>query len=29
MRYELHMTRAAENDLNEAADYSEFVLMNP
>ncbi len=29
MRYELHMTRAAENDLNEAADYIEFVLMNP
>lgn len=29
MRYELHMSRAAENDLNEAADYMEFVLMNP
>ena len=29
MKYELHMTRAAENDLNEAADYIEFVLMDP
>lgn len=29
MKYELHITRAAENDLNEAADYIEFVLMNP
>ena len=29
MKYELHITRAAENDLQEAADYIEFVLMNP
>ena len=29
MKYELHITRAAENDLNEAADYIEFVLMSP
>ncbi len=29
MGYELHITRAAENDLNEAVDYIEFVLMNP
>lgn len=29
MKYELHITRAAENDLNEAADYIEFILMNP
>ncbi len=29
MKYELYITRSAENDLNEAADYIEFVLMNP
>lgn len=29
MKYELHITRAAENDLNEAANYIAFVLMNP
>lgn len=29
MKYELRITRAAENDLNEATDYIEFVLMNP
>ena len=29
MKYELHITRAAENDLNEAADYIAFILMNP
>ena len=29
MKYELYITRAAENDLNEAADYIEFVLMSP
>ena len=29
MNYEVHFTRAAENDLNEAADYIEFVLLNP
>jgi len=29
MMYDLHITRAAENDLNEAADYIEYVLLNP
>ena len=29
MKYDLHMTRAADNDLHEAVDYIEFVLMNP
>ena len=29
MNYEVHFTRATENDLNEAADYIEFVLLNP
>ena len=29
MNYEVRITRAAENDLNEAADYIEFVLLNP
>ena len=29
MNYEVRLTRAAENDLNEAADYIEFVLLNP
>ena len=28
MNYEVRITRAAENDLNEAADYIEFVLLN-
>ena len=27
--YDLHITSAAENDLNEAADYIEYVLLNP
>ena len=27
--YDLHITAAAENDLNEAADYIEYVLLNP
>lgn len=29
MMYSLHITSAAENDLNEAEDYIEYVLMNP
>ena len=29
MNYSLHITRAAERDLNSAADYIEFVLKNP
>ena len=29
MKYSIHITRAAENDLNEAADYIQYVLMNP
>ena len=29
MNYEVHIKREAENDLNEAADYIEFVLLNP
>lgn len=29
MNYKLHITDLANNDLNEAADYIEFVLMNP
>ena len=29
MMYDLHITSAAENDLNEAADYIEYVLLNP
>ena len=29
MNYEVRITRAAENDLNEAADSIEFVLLNP
>ena len=29
MIYDLHITSAAENDLNEAADYIEYVLLNP
>ena len=27
--YSIHITSAAENDLYEAADYIEYVLMNP
>ncbi len=29
MKYEIHITRAAEKDLNSAADYIEYVLHNP
>ena len=29
MKYDIHITRAAEKDLNSAADYIEFVLLNP
>lgn len=29
MNYELHITRTAEKDLNNAADYIEFTLKNP
>ena len=29
MNYEVRITCAAEDDLNEAADYIEFVLLNP
>ena len=29
MNYEIYITRAAERDLNEAADYIEFILYNP
>lgn len=29
MNYSIHITRAAERDLNSAADYIEFVLLNP
>lgn len=29
MMYDLHITSAAENDLNEAADYIEYVLLSP
>lgn len=29
MTYDVHITRAAERDMNSAADYIEFVLMNP
>ena len=29
MKYDIHITRAAERDLNSAADYIEFVLLNP
>lgn len=29
MNYEVHITRSAENDLSEAADYIEYVLLNP
>ncbi|MBR2256723.1 MAG: type II toxin-antitoxin system RelE/ParE family toxin [Blautia sp.] len=29
MKYDIHITRSAEKDLNSAADYIEFVLLNP
>ena len=29
MNYSIHITRAAEKDLNSAVDYIEFVLLNP
>ena len=29
MNYNIHITQKAENDLNEAADYIEFTLLNP
>ena len=29
MKYNIHITRLAENDLISAADYIEYVLMNP
>ena len=29
MNYDIRITRAAEKDLNSAADYIEFVLFNP
>ena len=29
MNYEVHLTRTAREDLNEAADYIEYELMNP
>ena len=29
MIYDLHITGSAENDINEAADYIEYVLKNP
>ena len=29
MKYTIHITRAAEKDLISAADYIEFVLLNP
>lgn len=29
MRYELHISTAAERDIEEAADYIEYVLKNP
>ncbi len=29
MSCDIHITRAAERDLNSAADYIEFVLLNP
>ena len=29
MIYDIHITRAAERDLSSAADYIEFVLLNP
>ena len=29
MNYDIHITHAAERDLNSAADYIEYVLLNP
>ena len=29
MNYDLHITKKAEDDLNSAADYIEFTLLNP
>ena len=29
MKYRIHITSRAERDLNEAADYIEFTLLNP
>ncbi len=29
MNFDVHITRAAERDINSAADYIEYVLMNP
>ena len=29
MNYQLHITKTAERDLNDAADYIEFTLRNP
>ena len=29
MSYDIHITRTAERDLNSAADYIDFVLLNP
>ena len=29
MTYDIHITRAAERDLSSAADYIEYVLLNP
>ena len=29
MRYDIHITHTAENDINDAADYIEFILLNP
>ena len=29
MNYDIHITRAAEKDINNAANYIEFVLLNP
>ena len=29
MSFRIHITRTAEQDLDEAADYIEFVLKNP
>ena len=29
MKYDIHITRSAEKDLSSAADYIEFLLLNP
>ena len=29
MKYDIHITNAAEKDLSSVADYIEFVLLNP